>query len=84
MLKNVSKRTIIRTAVFMLGLINQILTMTGHNVLPINDKQLSQTISDIWVIVSGIIVWWKNNSFTSAAIDADAYMKELKATPKEE
>ena len=31
-------------------------------------------------IVTAIIAWWKNNSFTQEAIEADKYLDQLRAT----
>ena len=74
----VKKDTIIRTTVLVIALLNQILTSTGHDILPISDEEVSQVISLAFTIGASIWAWWKNNSFTSAAIQADEYMKEIK------
>lgn len=67
--------TIIRTAVLIVALINQILTGTGHSPLPINDDQLTELLSLTLTTVASLWAWWKNNSFTSAAIRADEQMR---------
>lgn len=75
---NIKIDTIIRTIVLMLALVNQILTATGHSVLPITDDQITQLISLVATIGASVWAWWKNNSFTKAAVAADKTMKELK------
>ena len=72
------KDTIIRTIVLVVALVNQILTSTGHSVLPISDEQITESITLGFTIVASVITWWKNNSFTAAAIQADETLKELK------
>lgn len=75
---NISAGTIARTIVLALALINQLLTVTGHAVLPITDEQVNTLVSTIWTVVAACVAWWKNNSVTTAAIEADAVMKDLK------
>lgn len=70
--------TIIRTAVLVLALINQILTSTGRCILPISDAQLSEIITLTATIGASLWAWWKNNSFTKAAIRADAMLQAEK------
>lgn len=70
--------TIIRTVVLVLALANQILTSTGHTVLPITDDQIATLISLVFTIGASLWSWWKNNSFTKKAIQADEYLTGLK------
>lgn len=78
----IQKDTIIRTVILVLALINQILTSTGHSIIPISDDQVTEIISLAFTIGTAILAWWKNNSFTQAAIAADAAMKAKKAEDK--
>ena len=75
---NISKGTIIRTVLLALALINQILTATGHSIIPISDEQITEFISLSFTIAASVVAWWKNNSFSEAAIKADEYMKGIK------
>ena len=75
--------TIARTVVLFLALVNQFLLMTGKNPIPYADSEIYEFISYLFTGVAAIISWWKNNSFTTAAIEADKLMKELKANSKE-
>lgn len=74
----IKKDTIIRTAILVLALVNQILTSTGHSVIPVSDDQVTEFITLTFTIVASLITWWNNNSFTKEAIKADAYMNDLK------
>lgn len=75
----ITSGTIARTAILILALVNQVLTATGHSVINISDENINTLISTGFTIVSAIIAWWKNNSFTQAAIMADEVMKEDKS-----
>lgn len=74
----VSAGTIARTAVLALALTNQVLSATGHSVLPIESEQLEQIITTGFTVVSSIVAWWNNNSFTNAAIEADKTYEVIK------
>lgn len=76
--------TIVRTIILALALINQLLTTAGYAPLPIEDEQLEQMFADGFIIISAVIAWWKNNSFTKAAIEADNTMHNLKSATKAE
>ena len=76
----ITSGTIIRTIVLAVALINQILTSTGHNIIPISDEQIDSIVSILFTVIASVIAWWKNNSFTAAAIEADKTMKELKSS----
>lgn len=75
---NITKGTLARTVVLGLALVNQILSVTGHSVLPIEDAQIETLVSTGWTIIAAAVAWWKNNSFTAAAIEADQVLKEKK------
>ena len=77
------KETLIRTVVLILALVNQFLMIKGHSLLPIEETQVNELISVAWVIVSALVAWWKNNSFTEEAIEADKYLAELRGRSDE-
>ncbi len=74
----ITAATIARTAVLALALTNQILSATGHAVLPIESAQLEQLVTAGITIGASLASWWNNNSFTREAIEADDFMKQLK------
>lgn len=71
MKRKVEKMTIVRTAVLGFALLNQILTISGYNPLPFTDDDFGQAVSMILTAGASLWTWWKNNSFTQAAIAAD-------------
>ena len=74
----ISAGTIARTICLCLALVNQILTATGHSVINISDESVNTLISTGFTIVTAVIAWWKNNSFTQSALKADEVMREGK------
>lgn len=80
--KKVSVETIIRTIVLAVTLINQVLTMLGKNPLPFAEDELYALLTTAATVAASLWAWWKNNSFTPAAIKADEYLTELKTDDK--
>jgi len=70
--------TIARTIVLALALLNQCLAIMGKGTINITENDIYQVVSLIWTIVSAIIAWWYNNSFTKHARRADDLLDALK------
>lgn len=70
--------TIARTICLALALVNQLLVVSGHSIIPVADDQIELLISTLTTIITAVIAWWENNSFTKEAIKADEYLEELK------
>ncbi len=66
-----SKATVIRTAVLVLAIANNALAIAGKSPLPIDSDTLTQAISFGFTTAASLVAWWKNNSFTQRAIEAD-------------
>lgn len=75
----VSKETIVRTVVLFVALLNTVLNACGKNPLPFSDDEVYTGVSAVVATVAAIWAWWKNNSFTSAAVKADEVLKIEKA-----
>lgn len=78
----VTKSTIIRTAILILALTNQMLSNFGYDIINIDDETLKMLINTGFTIVASLIAWWKNNSFTKEAIKADKSMRYEKSKKK--
>lgn len=76
--RTVSAGTLTRTAALGLALTNQLLSAAGKPLLPIDNAQLEQMISTSFTVGAALAAWWKNNSFTPEAIEADDFMTRLK------
>ena len=72
----ISAGTVARTIVLLLGLVNQVLSMLGIPVLPIEDEAINTVVSTLWTVIAAVAAWWKNNSFTTAALEADQVLAE--------
>ena len=70
--------TIIRTVVLIVALINQVRTMLGKSIIPVSDEQIAEVITLIFTVAASLWAWWKNNSFTKEAIEADAVLEDLR------
>lgn len=75
----ISSGTFIRTVILAFSLANQLLVVIGKSPIPISNEELEMLISTSVTIIAALIAWWKNNSFTDAAIKADQVMAEVKA-----
>lgn len=78
MIPNITAGTIARTTCLALALTNQILSATGHPVLPIEDAQIESLITTVFTVSASLAAWWKNNSFTPAARIGDQHVKAAK------
>ena len=76
---NISSGTIARTIILALALINQLLTVMGLSPIPIEDESITEVISLVVTIGASLVAWWKNQSFSPEAIEADKYMRKLKS-----
>ena len=77
------KDTIIRTAVLVLALINNLLTLFGKSPLPIDSDTVTAVISFLFTTGAALWAWWKNNSVTLPAIRADEYLRKLREGEEE-
>ena len=77
-MKSIKADTIDRKIVLALALINQVLAIVGKDALPFTEDSVYQICTLIATLITSGIAWWKNNSFTQAAIEADELKKKLK------
>ena len=70
-LKGVTAQTWARTAVLLLALISQLCVILGKRSEAIDVDQWQEYVTYIFTVGASIVAWWKNNSFTDKAQDAD-------------
>lgn len=74
-LKSVDKSTWVRTAVLIAALVNQALVIFGVSSRTVDEETFTCIASYILTAASAVWSWWKNNSFTEKAQEADGYIK---------
>ncbi|MDO4287539.1 MAG: phage holin [Eubacteriales bacterium] len=74
--RTIGADTIARTIILLLALINQILAIAGHATISFTDNDIYQIVSVCWTVAASLTAWWKNNSFTCLACEADEWMKK--------
>lgn len=77
MKKKIEAKTVVRTAALAAALFYQALVISGKSPLPFTEEEMEQAVSMAITAAASIWAWWKNNSFTQAAIRAD----ELRRKP---
>lgn len=75
----ISTATYVRTAFLIIALINTVLTACGLNPLPFSEEELYEGLSSIVTVIAALWSWWENNSFTRAALAADAEYERIMA-----
>lgn len=76
MKEQITAGTIARTICLGLALLNQCLSLAGVSIIPIEDETVNTLVTTMATVLTSVVAWWKNNSFTQSAIKAD---KERKA-----
>lgn len=74
----VKTETIVRTIVLVLALANQVLAIAGKEAFPVTEDQVYQVVTLTVTIAASVWSWWKNNSFTEAAIRGDLLKDKIK------
>lgn len=83
-IKSASPDTLVRTIITLIAAVNAVCAIMGWIPLEITENMVYTAVSSIALIGSAGWSWWKNNSFTPAAQEGDALMKEIKAGIGEE
>ena len=71
-------QTIARTVILFLALFNQILACFDISPISVADETVNNIITASFTIISAVICWWKNNSFTESAIIADSILDDMR------
>ena len=77
-----SLATIVRTLCLAFALFNQVLSACGHPMIPLDNAQMEQFLTSVITVIAALVSWWKNNSFTKEAIEADKVYDRLVASRK--
>jgi SPP1 family holin len=63
--KKNDKKSLIRTGVLLLAMINQGLALFGKSPLPLDNETVEMIITFGFTIVASSAAWWKNNFISS-------------------
>lgn len=77
-LKGVDPRVIARTVITLIAFVNSVLLVNGYHVIPIDNDAVENFITMGFSGVMTLIVWWKDNPFTKAAIASNKVLQENK------
>ena len=80
--KDISLATIVRTLCLAFALFNQVRSACGHPMIPLDNAQMEQFLTSVITVIAALVSWWKNNSFTKEAIEADKVYDRLVASRK--
>ena len=75
----ISKSTISRTILVAIVIINFILERLGVDLIPADESMITMFVETFIEIAVVAVGFWKNNSFSEAAIRADEFLKELRS-----
>lgn len=70
------KGALVRTVVLIVALINQFLVNAGYSPLPFDNHSVEIAVTTTLTITASIWTWWKNNSITRKARQADKLAAE--------
>lgn len=79
----ISKGTIIRTIALAVVLLNMVLKALGKPLIDYDEGTVMYWLEYGIEIAVILVTFWKNNSFSPAAIKADEILKQLKAEEPE-
>ena len=77
-LKGVTPEAITGILILLLALINATLQMFGINTLPIENEEISNIISTIFLIITALYNTWKNRNLTTASQTAQQVTDAIK------
>lgn len=74
----ITKSVIVRTILFVIVIINFILERCGVDIIPVSESAILMFVEYAIEFAILAVGFWKNNSYTPAAIEADKFLKELR------
>lgn len=83
-LKNVKISTWVRLMMMMIALISYLAKEFGLVPPEVTENEVYNIVIIVFTVISFLQAYWKNNSFTEAAQEADSYFNLLKEDYKEE
>ncbi len=74
----ISKGTIVRTILLLIAIINIGLQHFGIDIIKVDESEVASIVEYIIQIAIIVVGFWKNNSYTEKALEADKFLKDLR------
>lgn len=74
----VSKGTIVRTILLLIAIINMGLQHFNIDIIKVDESEVASVVEYAIQIAIIVVGFWKNNSYTQKAIEADEFFRKLK------
>lgn len=74
----ISKGTIVRTILLLVAIVNMGLQHFGIDIIKVDEESVASIVEYIIQIAIIVVGFWKNNSYTEKAIEADKFLRDLK------
>lgn len=74
----ISKGTIVRTIMVVLVIVNVVLKQFGVDAINVSESEILSLVEALIEVATIVVAFWKNNSFTKNAIEADEFLKTSK------
>ena len=79
-LSGVAPETWARTLFLLLALLNQTAAMFGKELgISLTEDEIYRAVTVLITVITALRSWWKNNSFTQAAIESDDVLETIRA-----
>lgn len=79
----ITKGTIVRAIMMILVVVNLVLEKCGIDVIRTDESAILMLVEAVIELAVIVVGFWKNNSFTQAAIKADEFLKQLRESEAE-
>ena len=77
-LKGVNAETVTGVLILLVALVNAVLQMFGINTLPIENEEVSNIVSTVFLIVTAIWNTWKNRNITTISQEMQVLTNAVK------
>ena len=77
-LKGINKEAITGILILLLALVNATLQMFGINVIPVENEEITNIVSTVFLILTALYNTWKNRNLTTASQTAQTINDAIK------
>ena len=77
-LKGINKEAITGILILLLALVNATLQMFGINIIPVENEEITNIVSTVFLILTALYNTWKNRNLTTASQTAQEITDAIK------